>query len=214
MTDAAGATSTATATVKVSGITQAPDFSFYVPEDGERTGMMSKLQNYFGMNIESIEGPSMGGSIKFDDFAGILNFAADHDSFDRLLPDQHMESYFTVFGANGEKKLIQMVIEGINDQIVAVDELVAVGEGATTGNLWTSLVSNEIDPDSGSNWSRIASVDTAGTHGKVVIERRADPDLFGERASTSPPARPGRQLHLHRHERRGTSRYRHRLRSR
>ena len=32
----------------------------------------------------------------------ILSFAADHDSFDRLLPDQKMESYFTVVGAEGD----------------------------------------------------------------------------------------------------------------
>jgi len=170
VTDAAGATSTATATLKISGITQAPDFYFYVPEDGEKTGMMSILQPYFDMNIESVEGPAMGGTIKFDDVAGILSFAADHDSFDRLLPDQKMESYFTIVGADGEKKLIGMVIEGQNDQIVAVDDAIAVGEGATTGNLWTSLISNEIDPDSGVASRRILSVDTNGTEGTVVMD--------------------------------------------
>jgi VCBS repeat-containing protein len=170
VTDAAGATSTATATLKISGITQDPDFYFYVPEDGERTGMMSILQNYYGMNIESVEQPTMGGTITFDDFAGILSFAADHDSFDRLLPDQKMESFFTVVGANGEKKLVGMVIEGINDQIVAVDDAVAVGEGATTGNLWTSLISNEIDPDSGVGSRRIVSLDTTGTEGTLVMD--------------------------------------------
>lgn len=170
VTDPDGATSTATATLKISGITQAPDFYFYVPEDGEKTGMMSILQNYFDMNIESVEGPSMGGTIKFDDFAGILSFAADHDSFDRLLPDQKMESYFTIVGAGGEKKLIGMIIEGQNDQIVAVDDAVVVGEGATTGNLWTSLISNEIDPDSGVASRRIVSLDTTGTEGTLVMD--------------------------------------------
>ncbi|MGZ8284084.1 MAG: Ig-like domain-containing protein [Allosphingosinicella sp.] len=170
VTDAAGATSTATVTLKIGGITQAPDFYFYVPEDGEKTGMMSILQSYFDMNIESVEEPTMGGTIKFDDAAGILSFAADHDSFDRLLPDQKMESYFTVVGADGERKLIGMVIEGQNDQIVAVDDLVAVGEGTTTGNLWTSLISNEIDPDSGVGSRRIVSLDTTGTQGLVSFD--------------------------------------------
>jgi VCBS repeat-containing protein len=170
VTDADGATSTATATLKIGGITQAPDFYFYVPEDGEKTGMMSILQSYFGINIESVEQPSMGGTVKFDDFAGILSFAADHDSFDRLLPDSKMESYFTVVGANGEKKLIGMVIEGQNDQIVAIDDLVAIGEGATTGNLWTTLISNEIDPDSSVASRRIVSLDTTGTQGTLVMD--------------------------------------------
>lgn len=170
VTDAAGATSTATATLKISGITQVPDFYFYVPEDGEKTGMSSILEPYFNMNIVSVEGPSMGGTITFDDLAGILSFAADHDSFDRLLPDQKLESYFTIVGADGEKKLIGMVIYGENDQIVAVDDLVVVGEGATTGNLWTSLISNEIDPDSGVASRRIVSLDTTGTEGTLVMD--------------------------------------------
>jgi VCBS repeat-containing protein len=170
VTDAAGATSTATATIKVSGITQAPDFYFYVPEDGEKTGMMSILQSYFNIDIESVEQPGMGGTVKFDDFAGILSFAADHDSFDRLLPDSKMESYFTIVGANGEKKLIGMVVEGQNDQIVAVDDLVAVGEGATTGNLWKTLISNEVDPDSSVASRRIVSLDTTGTQGTLVMD--------------------------------------------
>jgi VCBS repeat-containing protein len=170
VTDPDGATSTATVTLKIAGTTQAPDFYFYVQEDGEKKGMMSVLQDYFDMNIESIEGPTMGGSIKFDDFAGILSFAADHDSFDRLLPDQKMESYFTVVGAAGEKKLIGMVINGINDEIVAVDDLVAVGGGATTGNLWTSLISNDNDIESGLASRRITSLDTTGTEGTVVMD--------------------------------------------
>ena len=170
VTDAAGATSTATATVKISGVTQAPDFIFYVPEDGVETGMMPILQDYFDMNIESVEQPRMGGTVVFDDLNGILSFAADHDSFDRLLPDSRMHSYFTIVGEDGEKKLIGMVIDGQNDQIVAVGDVVAVGEGATTGNLWTSLISNEIDPDSSVASRRITSVDTNGTDGIVVMD--------------------------------------------
>lgn len=170
VTDADGATSTATVTLKIGGLTQVPDFYFYVEEDGEKTGMSSILEPYFKMNIVGVEGPSMGGSIKFDDFAGILDFAADHDSFDRLLPDQKMESYFTVVGAGGEKKLIGMVVYGINDEIVAVDDAVAVGEGATTGNLWTALISNDNDIESGVASRRIVSLDTAATEGTVFMD--------------------------------------------
>jgi VCBS repeat-containing protein len=170
VTDADGATSTATATLKIAGTTQVPDFYFYVAEDGEKTGMLEILQPYFGMNIESVEQPGMGGTVKFDDVAGILSFAADHDSFDRLLPDQKLESYFEVVGANGEKKLIGMVVYGINDEIVAVDDAVAVGEGATTGNLWTALISNDQDIESGLASKRIVSLDTTGTEGTLVLD--------------------------------------------
>ncbi|MGA9583288.1 MAG: Ig-like domain-containing protein [Allosphingosinicella sp.] len=170
VTDAHGATSTATATLKIGGTTQAPDFYFYVPEDGEKTGMSAILEPYFGFDIVSVEEPSMGGTVKFDDFSGILSFAADHDSFDRLLPDQKMESYFTIVGADGEKKLIGMVINGLNDEIVAVDDGIAVGEGATTGNLWTSLISNDLDVESGVASRRIVSLDTTGTEGTLVMD--------------------------------------------
>jgi VCBS repeat-containing protein len=170
VTDPSGATSTATATLKIQGTTQAPDFYFYVPEDGEKKGMMSILQNYFEMNIEGVQQPAMGGTVKFDDAEGILSFAADHDSFDRLLPDSKMESFFTIIGDKGEKKLIGMVIEGQNDQIVAVDDAVSVGEGGTTGNLWTTLISNEIDPDSSNASRRIVELNVTGTDGVVVFD--------------------------------------------
>jgi VCBS repeat-containing protein len=170
VTDAAGATSTATATLKIGGFTQVPDFYFYIQEDGEKTGMSSILEPYYGMNIVSVEGPSMGGTIEFDDLGGILSFAADHDSFDRLLPDQKLESYFTIVGAGGEKKLIGMVVYGVNDEIVAVDDMVAVGEGATTGNLWTSLISNDNDIESSVASRRIVSLDTTGTEGTLVMD--------------------------------------------
>jgi VCBS repeat-containing protein len=168
--DSSGATSTATATLKIAGVTQAPDFIFYVPEDGVKSGMLSVLQSYFNIDIEAVEQPRMGGTVTFDDLNGILSFAADHDSFDLLLPDSKMESYFTVVGANGEKKTIGMIIEGENDQIVAVDDSVAVGEGATTANLWKTLISNEIDPDSSVASRRIVGLDTAGTEGTVFLD--------------------------------------------
>ncbi|HEX8380197.1 MAG TPA: Ig-like domain-containing protein, partial [Allosphingosinicella sp.] len=57
-----------------------------------------------------------------------------------------------------------------NDEIVAGDDAVAVGEGATTGNLWTSLISNDNDIESGIASRRITSVDTNGTEGTVVMD--------------------------------------------
>ena len=168
--DAGGAVSTAIATVKITGITQVPDFSFFVAEDGEKTGMLSALQEIFGFNIEAVETAGLAGTLKFDDAAGILSFSADHDSFDTLLPDSRMETYFTIVGEQGQRKVIGMTVEGVNDQIVAVNDAVAVGEGATTGNLWTALVSNEIDPDSSVATRRIVSLNTTGTLGTLTMD--------------------------------------------
>jgi VCBS repeat-containing protein len=172
--DAAGAVSTAIATVKITGITQVPDFSFYVMEDGEKTGMMSALQEIFGFDINAVETAGMAGTLKFDDAAGILSFSADHDSFDTLLPDSKMETFFTIVGEQGQRKVIGMIVGGVNDEIVAVDDAVAVGEGGVTGNLWTTLTSNEIDPDSSVATRRIVSLDTTGTLGTLFMDPQTE----------------------------------------
>jgi VCBS repeat-containing protein len=177
VTDGAGHTSTATATVTITGASDEvpmpePDAYFYVAEDGTNADeMFGAIIESFGFDIVGVDSSHAKGSVVFDHDAGILSFTADDPGSDVLLPDSHEETWFTVIGDNGEKKVIGMVIEGVNDDIVAVDDHVSVGEGQATGNLWTTLISNEIDPDGWVDSGReILSVGTAGTQGVVSFD--------------------------------------------
>jgi VCBS repeat-containing protein len=180
ITDAKGLTSTATATVTITGVTpevEMPEWDawYYVAEDGTNADQMfGSIIESFGFDIVGVDSSHAKGTVLFDHDGGILTFIADDPSSDALLPDQHQDTWFTVIGDNGKKAVIGMVIEGVNDQVVAVDDNVSVGEGQATGNLWSTLIGNEIDPD-GSPASRdILSVGTAGTQGVVTFNSSTD----------------------------------------
>ena len=175
ITDAGGLTSTATATVTITGATpevEMPEWDafFYVAEDGIEDNIWGPLVESFSFDIVGVDSSHALGTVLFDAETGLLSFTADHDSSDRLNYDQHQDTWFTVFGAEGEKIVVGMVIEGNNDAIIAVDDKVALGEGQTTGNLWSTMVSNEIDPDGSVHWHEILAVGTAGTQGMVTFD--------------------------------------------
>jgi VCBS repeat-containing protein len=175
ITDAGGLTSTATATVTITGVTpevEMPEWDtwFYVSEDGTNDEMWGWIVEFFGFDIAGVDASHALGTVEFNYEQGLLSFTADHPSSDALNYDQHQDTWFTVIGDNGKKITVGMVIEGVNDAIVAVDDQVAIGEGQTTGNLYSTLVSNEIDPDGSANSNRILSVDTTGTQGSVSFD--------------------------------------------
>jgi VCBS repeat-containing protein len=175
ITDSNGLTSTATANVTIKGVTpevEMPEWDAYfiVAEDGTEDEIWGSLVESFSFDIVGVDASHALGTVEFDLEAGILSFTADHDSSDRLNYDQHQETWFTVLGSEGEKIVVGMWIEGNNDAIVAVDDQVAIGEGQATGNLWSTMVSNEIDPDGSIHWHEILSVGTAGTQGVVTFD--------------------------------------------
>lgn len=175
ITDAGGLTSTATATVVISGVSdevEMPEWDafFYVAEDGTEDNIWGPLVESFSFDIVGVDASHALGTVTFDLELGILSFTADHDSSDSLNYDAHQDTWFTVFGAEGEKIVVGMVIEGNNDAIIAVDDNVTLDEGQTTGNLWAQMVSNEIDPDGSVHWHEILSVGTAGTQGIVTFD--------------------------------------------
>lgn len=175
ITDAGGLTSTATATVTITGVTpevEMPEWDafFYVSEDGIQDQIWGSLVESFSFDIVGVDASHALGTVEFDLDAGLLSFTADHPSSDVLNNDQSQQTWFTVFGAEGEEYVVGMVIEGVNDAIVAVDDNVAIGEGETSGNLWEQLVANEIDPDGSPLWHEILSVGTAGTLGTVSFD--------------------------------------------
>ena len=175
ITDSNGLTSTATADVRIKGVTpevEMPewDYAFIVAEDGTEDEMWGKLLDAFEFQIVGIDTTHTLGTVHFDPSQGLLSFTADHASTDAYNWDQHQETWFTVIGAEGQKKVVGLWIEGNNDDIVAVDDNVSVAEGQTTGNLWMTMVSNEIDPDGSIHWHEILSVGTAGTQGVVTFD--------------------------------------------
>ena len=62
-----------------------------------------------------------------------------------------------------------ITITDVNEAPVAVGDPVAVNEDATTGNLWTQLLSNDSDPDAGDSVT-IVSVGTGATLGTVLFD--------------------------------------------
>ena len=168
--DAAGATSTATATLRIEGVTQITDAYFQVSEDGTTFDMLGSLIESFSFDFAGIEADGLLGTLNWDEVNGMLTFTADHASSDRLSPDSWQWTYFNVLGTEGENFLIGMQIFGVNDGVVAVDDAVSVGEGGSSGNLWATLMANDTDVDSSPIGRRILSVDTAGTQGSVLFD--------------------------------------------
>jgi len=66
-------------------------------------------------------------------------------------------------------KAFAIAIGDVNEAPTAHGDAVAVNEDATTPNLWTTLLSNDSDPDAGNQLS-IQSVDTTGTLGHVIFD--------------------------------------------
>jgi VCBS repeat-containing protein len=170
ITDSNGATSTATATVTITGVTQEapePDAYFYVPEDGTSENLLENLTGWLGFEITGAqETKGTLGSVFFDGQS--LTFTADDDYSDHLNYDQHHTTTFTVTGANGEKAVIMAIVEGINDDIVAVDDEIGIGEGETSANLWYQVMGNDEDVDS--FLFELLSVDTSSTQGQVAFD--------------------------------------------
>ena len=217
--DADGRSGFATATVTINGFSPevegpGPHTQFTVNEDASRE-LLASIVRRFDFEIADIDVTNTLGTVQFDRAQGVLSFTADHESSDWLNWDLHQMTSFTVIGTEGQRKVVGIRIQGNNDEIVAVDDHVAVGEGQTTGNLWDTMVVNEIDPDSGPNSREILSVGTAGTQGVVIFDAETDSVTYSAAGIDLAPGRDaGRQLHLHGQGRPRLRRYRDRLRHR
>jgi VCBS repeat-containing protein len=170
VTDARGASSTATATVTITGVSFEPDAFYIVEEDGTSEDMLGSIIETFGFDVVGVQTDGLLGTLVFNQGDAGLVFTADHASSDALGGDHVQWTYFTVLGDQGESAVIGMYIIGRNDDIIAVDDEVAVAEGQTSGNLWSVLVGNDIDPDDSVNTHQIRSVDTTGTLGSVTYD--------------------------------------------
>jgi VCBS repeat-containing protein len=66
-------------------------------------------------------------------------------------------------------RVFTIAVGDVNEAPTAHGDAASVNEDATTGNLWTSLLANDSDPDAGTHLT-IASVDTTGTLGHVLFD--------------------------------------------
>jgi VCBS repeat-containing protein len=173
VTDAGGLTSTATATVTITGVTHEmpePDAYLWTFEDVTSQDFLAILNETLGFRIVGAqETKATIGSVFFD--GQTLTFTADDDRSDELQNDQKDITTFVVTGAEGQKATIGAVIYGYNDDIVAVDDEVAVAEGQQTGNLWHQLIGNDQDVDSFN--FEILEIGTEGTQGQVFFDAYA-----------------------------------------
>jgi uncharacterized protein len=62
-----------------------------------------------------------------------------------------------------------IAVNDVNEAPTAAHDAVAVNEDATSGNLWTTLLANDTDPDSGQTLS-ISAVDTSNTLGSLIFD--------------------------------------------
>src|SRR4029079_17955632 len=80
-----------------------------------------------------------------------VTYAADHNSFDSLAVGESTTDTFsyTVSDGNGSSDMgaVTVVINGVTDPVTADDDSTSVSEDATTGNLVTTLLAGDTDPD-------------------------------------------------------------------
>ena len=168
ITDAAGATSTATATVTITGAPEQFDAYLQVEEDMTSEDMLTTFEQWLDIDIVSVDTAGTLGTVAFD--GDSLTFTADDPYSDHLNYDQSHTTTFTVTGADREVKTIMAAIYGRNDDIVAIDDVFSVDEGAATANLWWDVIGNDQDVDNGTAGREILSVDTTGTLGTVSFD--------------------------------------------
>jgi VCBS repeat-containing protein len=108
-----------------------------------------------------------GGLFAIDSATGALTTTAalDHEaqaSYDLVIRATDPDGLST-------QRTVTISVDNVNEAPTAAADNVAVDEDATTGNLWSLLLGNDSDPDSGTTLS-IASVDGTGTLGSLVFD--------------------------------------------
>lgn len=62
-----------------------------------------------------------------------------------------------------------IAVGDVNEAPTAVNDVITVNEDATSPNLWSTLIGNDSDPDTGQTLT-ISAVDTSGTLGSVIFD--------------------------------------------
>ena len=182
--DAVGASSTATATVTVSGINDGPVATadaISVLEDATPANLASALlANDTDVDvgdtraITSVNTAGTAGTVSFDQGTQTLTYAANGAAQNALRAGVTATDSFnyTIADAAGATSTATatITVTGVNDGPVANADAVFVLENATTGNLVGNLLLNDTDVDVG-DMRTITSVNTAGTVGTVSFNQ-------------------------------------------
>ena len=186
VSDGHGSTDTATVTVTINGVNDqvdAVDNATSVNEDATTANLAASLLSNDTdpdtSDVIRITGVTQGakGSVVFNDGGtprpgdDTLTYTADGAVLDALAVGETTTDTFTYTVSDGhgstDTATVTVTINGVNDQVAAVDDAASVNEDATTANLAASLLSNDTDPDT-SDVIRITGV-TQGAKGSVVF---------------------------------------------
>jgi VCBS repeat-containing protein len=205
--DEYGATDTATVTVKVTGVNDAPDAvndTAEVNEDATTSNLHAwilsndtDIDNSAVLDIASVNTAGTIGTVYFNDTANTLTYAADAASQDALKVGETMTDTFTYtvedeYGAT-DTATVTVTVTGVNDAPDAVNDTASVNEDATTSNLHASLLSNDTDVDHG-HVLDIASVNTAGTIGTVYFDDASDTLTYAADAASQDALKVGETM--------------------
>ena len=176
--DIHGAQSTATVSIEVHGLNDAPvaaDDRLAVWENGGLNWWTTLLHNdidpdgYDTGRIVSVDTSGMDGELIFDPANQVLIYngpdalrqgEGGEDSFTYTMADEHgVQSTATV----------KLLVTGQNDAPIANHDEVVVTAGDATENLWSALLGNDRDADA-DDVRAIMQVDTAGTLGTVAFD--------------------------------------------
>jgi VCBS repeat-containing protein len=192
--DPSGALSTATATVTIQGAAdeEGPVLPLLIMEDQVSENLLDQLAEAFGVvRVTGVSTQGTLGDVALSANGEVLTFSTEN--LDHLLADSTTLTRFSWTGvtAGGAAKSgsFEVYVGGEYDPITAVADSVTATEGVTTGNLWTTLLSNDIDPEGAVHTRLIIGVDTAGTVGAVQYDRDAKSLVY-----VAPDLAPGETL--------------------
>jgi len=204
VTDAHGASSTATVNLTVTGGPVAePDLVIAdaVLEDGSTDNLLGAIleQAAFALGepvtLVSIDTTGLVGSVTHT--ATELVYTADAPSLDALWGDgkERVGFLYTVQTASGALHTggVQIDVFGVNDAPAAQADAVSVGSGSASANLWSQLLANDHDPDVGQLLD-ISAIDTAGALGRITFDAATQSVVYHADTAAVAHLAPGQTL--------------------
>ncbi len=183
ITDTHGATSTATVNLTVTGGPVAEPglvIATFIQEDATTEDLTAQIRENallaLGEDVRVVSVHTAGtvGSVDFG--AGGLTYTADDPSQDAFWGDVSDEAWFlyTLRTASGELHTggVLVFVEAMNDAPVGFADAFALNEGGASGELWNTLLANDVEVDTYQDLE-ITGVDTTGTVGRISFDAQA-----------------------------------------
>ena len=181
ITDSQGATDTATVTITVTGVNDAPlalDDVVGVDENATTANLVDVLLTNDSdaendpRSITAVDTAGTLGTVTFDGGSQTLTYAADDASFEALAVGGSTTDSFDYEVADGnggtDTATVTITVYGINDAPVAVDDAGSTDEDTVLNVAAPGLLSNDSDVDTGDSFP-VTSFDAASTQGASVV---------------------------------------------